>query len=109
MNRATAAEKAERLNHARWVLSRLTDLPDAVERMVEDCDLSPRQAYRYLRHARRLKAPVAVTEAKVAFTVKLSRTLVHRLRKYTASRGLTLSEIVSRAVEALVNRGRGRA
>lgn len=109
MSRATAAEKAERLNHARWVLSRVEDLPDAVERMVEDCGLSPRQAYRYLRHARRLKAPVAVTEAKVAFTVKLSRTLVHRLRKYAASRRLTLSEIVSRAVEALVNRGRGRA
>jgi ParB-like chromosome segregation protein Spo0J len=109
MSRATAAEKAERLNHARRVLSRLEDLPHAVERMVDDCDLSPRQAYRYLQHARRLKAPVAVAEAKVAFTVKLSRTLVDRLRTYAASRGLTLSEIVSRAVEALVNRGRGRA
>jgi ParB-like chromosome segregation protein Spo0J len=109
MSRATAAEKAERLNHARRVLSRLEELPDAVERMVKDCDLSPRQAYRYLRHARRLKAPVAVTEAKVAFTVKLSRTLVHRLRTYAASSGVTLSEIVSRAVEVLLNRGRGRA
>jgi ParB-like chromosome segregation protein Spo0J len=109
MGRATAAEKAERLNHARRVLLRLEDLPDAVEQLVEDCDLSPRQAYRYLQHARRLKAPVPVTEAKVAFTVKLSRTLVERLRTYAASHGLTLSEIVSRAVEALVNRGRGRA
>lgn len=109
MSRATAAEKAERLNHARRVLSRVEDLPAAVARMVEDCGLSPRQAYRYLQHARRLKAPVAVSEAKVAFTVKLSRTLVHRLRKYAASSGLTLSEIVSRAVEVLVNRGRGRA
>lgn len=109
MGRATAAEKAERLNHARRVLSRLEDLPDAVKQMVKDCDLSPRQAYRYLRHARRLKAPVPVTEAKVAFTVKLSRTLVERLRTYAASRGLTLSEIVSRAVDALVHRGRGRA
>jgi ParB-like chromosome segregation protein Spo0J len=109
MGRATAAEKAERLNHARRVLSRLEDLPDAVEQLVEDCDLSPRQAYRYLQHARRLKVPVPVTEAKVAFTVKLSRSLVERLRTYAASHGLTLSEIVSRAVEALVNRGRGRA
>ena len=109
MGRATAAEKAERLNHARRVLARLEDLPDAVEQMVEDCDVSPRQAYRYLQHARRLKAPVPVTAAKVAFTVKLSRTLVERLRTYAATRGLTLSEIVSRAVEALVNRGRGRA
>jgi ParB-like chromosome segregation protein Spo0J len=109
MGRATAAEKAERLNHARRVLARLDDLPDAVEQMVADCDVSPRQAYRYLRHARRLKAPVPVTDAKVAFTVKLSRTLVDRLRIYAASRGRTLSEIVSRAVGALVNRGRGRA
>ena len=108
MSRATAAEKAERLNHARVVLARLEHLPDAVERMVQDCDLSPRQAYRYLRHARRLKAPVAVSEAKVAFTVKLSRTLVHRLREYAASSGLTLSEIVSRGVSALLNRGRRR-
>ena len=108
MSRATAAEKAERLNHARQVLVRFERLPDAVERMVQDCDLSPRQAYRYLQHARRLKAPVVVSEAKVAFTVKLSRTLVHRLRTYAASRGQTLSEIVSRGVLALLNRGRGR-
>lgn len=108
MSRATAAEKAQRLNHARQVLARLEHLPDAVERMVQDCDVSPRQAYRYLRHARRLKAPVAVTEAKVAFTVKLSRTLVHRLREYAASSGRTLSEIVSRGVSGLLNRGRGR-
>ena len=101
MSRATAAEKAERLNHARVVLARLEHLPDAVERMVQDCDVSPRQAYRYLRHARRLKAPVPVSGAKVAFTVKLSRTLVHRLRQYAASRGLTLSEIVSRGVSTL--------
>jgi hypothetical protein len=37
MDRATAAEKAERLNHARRVLSRLKDLPYAVEQMVDDC------------------------------------------------------------------------
>jgi predicted DNA-binding transcriptional regulator YafY len=109
MSRATASEKAERLNHARRVLSRLEDLPHAVDRMVEDCGLSPRQAYRYLHHARRLKAPVPVPEAKVAFTVKLSRGLVQRLRTYAASKGLTLSEIVSRATEALLNRGKGRA
>jgi predicted DNA-binding transcriptional regulator YafY len=108
VSRATAAEKAERLNHARVVLVRLEHLPDAVERMVQDCDVSPRQAYRYLRHARRLKAPVPVSEAKIAFTVKLSRTLVHRLREYAASSGLTLSEIVRRGISALLNRGRGR-
>jgi predicted DNA-binding transcriptional regulator YafY len=108
MTRATAAEKVERLNHARVVVARLRHLPDAVEQMVRDYGVSPRQAYRYLQQARQLKAPMPVRETTVAFTVKLSRTLVHRLRQYAASSGLTLSEIVSRGVVALLNRGSGR-
>jgi len=108
MRRATAAEKAGRLNHARQVLSRLERLSEAVERMVQDCDVSRRQAYRYLQHARGLTAPVAVSDAKVAFTVKLSRSLVQRLRRYASSSDLTLSEIVSRAVVVLLDRERGR-
>jgi hypothetical protein len=52
--------------------------------------------------------PIPVGDAKVAFTVKLSRTLVRRLRRYAASTGLTLSDIVSRAVVALLTPGGGR-
>jgi hypothetical protein len=44
----------------------------------------------------------------VAFTVKLSRRLVQRLRKYAFSTGVTLSEMVSRALLALLARGGGR-
>ena len=108
MARATAAEKVERLNHARVALARLRHLPDAVEQMVREYDVSPRQAYRYLQQARQLTAPLPLRETTVAFTVKLSPTLVHRLRQYAASSGLTLSEIVNRGVVALLNRGRGR-
>ena len=67
----TAGQKAERLNHARHVLAQVEALPDAVERMVRDCGISSRQAYRDLRHARRLRAPVPVPDATIAFTVKL--------------------------------------
>jgi hypothetical protein len=52
-----------------------------------------------------LRGPVSVGDPKVAFTVKLSRTLVDRLRGYATSTGLTLSDIVSRAVLLLLNRG----
>lgn len=108
MRRATAAEKAGRLNHARQVLARVAHLPDAVERMVRDCDLSPRQAYRYLEHARRLKVPVPVVEEKIAFTVKVRRSLLRRVRAYARATGVSLSEIVTRALAVLLTRRRGR-
>src|SRR5487761_368975 len=46
MDRASAAVKAERLNHARELLQRFDHLPDAVAQMVQDRGVSPRQAYR---------------------------------------------------------------
>jgi predicted DNA-binding transcriptional regulator YafY len=105
---ATAAQKAERLNHARQVLAQGEALPEAVARMVRDCGISPRQAYRDLQHARRLRAPVAVPDATIAFTVKLSRGLVRALRAHAQATGLSLSEIVRRAVSRLLARSGGR-
>src|SRR5271166_571000 len=54
------------------------------------------------------QAPSPVGDAKVSFTIKLSRRLVQRLRAYAASTGLTLSEIASRAFSAVLHRGGGR-
>ncbi|MBI4263862.1 MAG: protein kinase, partial [Acidobacteria bacterium] len=39
-------------------------------------------AYRDLRRARRLKGPVPVPDATISFTVKLSRSLVQRVRAH---------------------------
>ena len=83
-------------------------LPEAAERLAQGWSISKRQAYRYLQQAQQLKQPVPVGDAKVSFTVKLSRRLVERLRTYAASTGLTLSEIVSRALQAVLHRGGGR-
>jgi predicted DNA-binding transcriptional regulator YafY len=107
MPRATGTQKAERLNLAWHLLRRFAQVPEAAEKLARRCGLSKRQAYRYLEHAQQMRGPVPVGDPKVAFTVKLSRALVGRLRTYTASTGLTLSEIVSRAVVALLNRGGG--
>lgn len=108
MARASDAQKAERLNLARTLLQEHPHLPDAADRLAHACVISTRQAYRYLEQAQHLKRPIPVVDAKVSFTVKLSRSLVDTLRSYAASTGLTLSEIVSRAVLAVVHRGGGR-
>ncbi len=101
-------QKAERLNLARDLLHRKESAEAAAE-LAQTFSISLRQAYRYLGRAQHLKAPVSVGEPKIAFTVKLSRSLVERLRDYASSTGLTLSDIVSRAVMKLLNRGSGRA
>ena len=108
MTRATDTQKAERLNLARSLLHERGPLPEAAERLAQGCSISKRQAYRYLELARQLKHSVPVEDAKVSFTVKLSRRLVETLRTYAASTGLTLSEIVSRALLAVLHRGGGR-
>ncbi len=108
MGRASDAQKAERLNFARQLLRQAGHLPEAVQTMVHHCSISPRQAYRYLQQAQRLKQPLPVGEAKIAFTVKLSRELVERVRSHAAATGLSLGEVVSRALLALLHRRGGR-
>ena len=108
MDRASAAVKAERLNYARELLQRFDHLPDAVAQMVRDRSVSPRQAYRYLQQARRLKQPVPIGDSKVAFTVKLSQELIRRIRSFANTTGLSLSEIVSRALLAVLRQRRRR-
>ena len=108
MGRASEAQKAERLNRARILLRQIDQLPKAVERLARDCSISPRQAYRYLQQAQRLKEPLAVTEPKLAFTVKLPPNLIQRVRLYASVKNLSISEVVSRALLALLPRGRGR-
>jgi len=106
--RARSALRAERLNHARDVWGQVHALPDAVRQLVRECGISPRQAYRDLHAARRLRAAVPIPEVTIAFTVKLSRRLVRELRAQAAYTGLSLSAIVSRALTAQLARSRGR-
>ena len=104
MPRASDTQKAERLNLARDLL-RHKKFTEAAPELARVCTISLRQAYRYLEQAQRLKGPVPVGDLKIAFTVKLSRTLVDRLRAYASSTRLTLSDIVSHAVLRVLNRG----
>jgi hypothetical protein len=108
MPRASENQKAERLNRARDLLRHVDQLSDAVEKLARDCSISPRQAYRYLEQAQGLKKPVPPSEAKLAFTVKLPHSLIRRVRTFAAAKRLSISEVVSRALLALLPRGRGR-
>jgi predicted DNA-binding transcriptional regulator YafY len=108
MPRASDIQKAERLNRARTLLRQVEQLSVAAERLARDCSISPRQAYRYLEQAQRLKAPVPPGEPKLAFTVKLPRSLIQRVRAYASKKPLSISEVVSRALLSLLPRGRGR-
>ena len=105
MSRASDAQKAERLNRARTLLRDFDQLPDAVGQLAQDCSISPRQAYRYLQQAQRLKKPLAVSEPKLAFTVKLPPSLIQRVRLYASVKNLSISEVVSRALLALLPPG----
>jgi predicted DNA-binding transcriptional regulator YafY len=107
MGRANNIQKAERLNMARNLLQQ-KKLTEAAAELAQRFSISQRQAYRYMERAQHLKQPVPVVDPKLAFTVKLPRTLIARLRAYASSTGLTLSDIVSRAVLMLLNRGQRR-
>jgi predicted DNA-binding transcriptional regulator YafY len=109
MSRATDVEKSLRLNRARALLRDRPALPAAVERLAQECAISPRQAYRYLQQAERLARPVPVAEAKQAFTVKLPGSLIRRVRLYATATGTSISDVVSRALGAFLHRGRPRA
>ena len=109
MSRATDVEKSLRLNRARALLRDLPALSAAVERLAQECSISPRQAYRYLQQAERLARPVPPVEAKQAFTVKLPGSLIRRVRLYATATGTSISEVVGRALVAFLHRGRPRA
>ena len=86
------------MNAARGLLQRQVALPEAVQRLSRQFDLSERQAYRYLQQDSQLDRPVEVPEATVPVTLKLPRRTVERLRKYARSSGLTIGAIVTGAL-----------
>ena len=108
MPRARDVQKTQRLNRARELLRQFQERAQAVTELARECSISPRQAHRYIQHAQQLKQSIPVSEGKLAFTVKLPRSLIPRVRLYARARNLPVSEVVTRALRALVQRGRGR-
>ena len=107
MARSTDAQKAERLNAAHSLLVRGVSLADAVVSLSRQFGLSRRQAYRYLQEAQAIGHAVAVVAASVPITLKIPANVVRDVRAYAVFSGLTISEIVTRAITAFLTAVRG--
>jgi len=103
MARSTKADKARQLNAAYRLLAGNAELPRAAQSLSREFGLSRRQAYRYLEQAAQLDHRVEVVEATVPITLKLPPRTVQRLRGYARTSGLTLGEIVTRALAGFLS------
>lgn len=104
-HKACAEESARRINAAVELLTLGLSVPEAARRLGLQHRISERQARRYLDLAREV-GPVEIPESKLVFTIKLSGTLVERVRGYAEVRQRTLSSIVAQALEEFLG---GRA
>jgi hypothetical protein len=108
VTRATKADKARLLNVAYRLLDRQTSVADAARHLAETRALSRRQAYRYLQQAAALRAPVPAVAPTVAITLKLPVDTVRALRVQARRRGLTIGQVVTEALAALLGGARRR-
>ena len=108
MARSTRTERAQRVNAAFDLIAQGYHLTDAAEALVKQFGLSLRQAYRYLREAQRIKAPVAVCAPTIPITIKVPGEVVVKLRAYAQASGVTIGETVARAVLRFLAQARRR-
>jgi predicted DNA-binding transcriptional regulator YafY len=71
---------------------------EAAKALVEQFELSLRQAYRYLQEAQSMTRPVEVRAPTIPITIKVPRDVVVKLRAYAQASRLTIGETVARAV-----------
>jgi predicted DNA-binding transcriptional regulator YafY len=108
MARATKVDQARLLNEAYRLLEQQMEVAEAAQELAREFALSRRQAYRYLEQANALSAPVAAVEPMVAITFKLPVSIVRDLRAHARRSGLTLGQIVTQALAALLGALRRR-
>src|SRR3989304_4325521 len=109
MTRSPNSELAERINTAMSLLRKGFDTSEAISVMMEQFGVSRRQAYRYIQEAQRRRHAMPVPEEKVVFTVKLPKSLVALIRRFSNSSGDSLSTVVTQALRAFLRRrGHGR-
>lgn len=98
MSRSTNTERAQRLNAAFDLLASGYAIAEAAAIMSAKFGLSRRQAYRYLQEAQAIKHPVPVGAPTIPITIKVPEDVVVKLRAHAQASGMTIGEIVARAV-----------
>lgn len=106
--KSTQAQGAQRINTALSLIKKHDTVSKAADEMAEKFRISKRQAYRYIHAATRIGSQVPIPDQKIAFTVKLSVSLVHTLREYAKKSGKSLSQIVTQSLEGFLQNGRGK-
>lgn len=76
--------------------------------LAEQCEISKRQAYRYVKDAQQQGTELPIPDPKIAFTVKIPRNLIRALRRHARVKGQTISEVVTQALETFIYKGQGR-
>ncbi len=90
------------MNTAAAMLSQGNAIGDVVHKMAHIYDVSLLQAHRYVEVAVKETMPLPVPETKVVLTVKVPQSLPGRLRKMAKSKGQSLSDLVTRALEEIL-------
>ncbi|MBC8393600.1 MAG: hypothetical protein H8E17_13675 [Deltaproteobacteria bacterium] len=106
--KSTQAERAQRINTALSLIKKHTTVSKAADVMTEKYDISKRQAYRYIHEAGKIGTKLPIPVQKIAFTVKLSQSLIQALREYAKRSGKSLSQIVTQSLEGFLQNGRGQ-
>src|SRR6516225_5802769 len=83
-------------------------MTEAAAILARERGLSLRQAYRCVESARTIARALPVGEPSVAATFKIPRDVLVQLRAYSASSGLSLSAIVTRALKRCLTSTRQR-
>jgi predicted DNA-binding transcriptional regulator YafY len=106
MTKSSNTERAKRVNMAIDLLRKSGSFAETATTLSAHYGISKRQAYRYLKEAESAGNQIPVPDQKIAFTVKLSENLSLEIRQYARSKGQTISEVVSEALEILLYKGR---
>ncbi len=105
--RSSNTQLAQRINGALTLLRRLRSNAKAVTLLMRQYRVSKRQAFRYVREAQKVGQMQPIPERKVVFTVKIPLSLVRALRQMAKSTGESLSVLVTRALEAFLQKRGG--
>ena len=108
MSRSSGTERAQRLNAAFDLLTQGHAVASAAAMLTERFGFSSRQAYRYLQEAQTINRPVSIPAPSVTITLKVPGDIATALREHAHATGLTIGDVVSRAVSALLARERRR-
>ena len=79
-------------------------LAEAAATLSHENGISVRHAYRYLEQAAQLERPLEVAEPAQPISFKIPGNVIRALRTYAAANELTLSAVVTRAIEEFVAR-----